>query len=275
MMLFVYLSILTIIASAALSNLDWSAVNPVTNKVVRVYNLASVDGLLKMLTSAINNFVTMPALGMVLTCMLGVGVANESGLFLVGLRGMVQRSKGSDLKIIVIFVIACVLSHIAGGTGFVVMPPLGALIFTAMGRNPLAGLMCAYASVTGAFASNVIVTSMDVITVSFTEAAAKMVIPDITLSPAIGYYYSLATVVPIVIAAVLITTHIVEPRLGKYTGKGIGQEDNKVISEQDYNGLKYGLWSMVIFIAAICVGIISGILVDPVTGSALSANLLS
>ena len=132
--------------------------------------------------------------------------------------------------------------------------------------------MCAYASVTGAFASNVIVTSMDVITVSFTEAAAKKVIPEITLSPAIGYYYSLATVVPIVSAAVLITTHIVEPRLGKYTGKGIGQEDNKVISEQDYNGLKYGLWSMVIFIAAICVGIISGILVDPVTGSALSAK---
>ncbi|MGL5513822.1 MAG: AbgT family transporter [Sporomusa sp.] len=110
-------------ASAVLSYFDWSAVNSVTNKVVQVYNLASINGLLKMLTSAISNFVTMPALGMVLTCMLGVGVANESGLFLVGMRGMVQRSKGSDLKIIIIFVIACVLSHIAGGTGFVVMPP--------------------------------------------------------------------------------------------------------------------------------------------------------
>ncbi|MGL5513821.1 MAG: AbgT family transporter [Sporomusa sp.] len=73
-------------------------------------------------------------------------------------------------------------------------------------------------------------------------------------------------------AAVLITTHIVEPRLGKYTGKGIGEEDNKVISEQDYNALKYGLWSMVIFIAIIGVGMVSGILSDPVTGSALSGK---
>lgn len=274
MMLFVYLSIITIVASAVLSYFDWSAVNPVTQKIVKVYNLASIDGLLKMLTSAIDNFVTMPALGMVLTCMLGVGVANESGLFLVGLHGMVQRSKGSDLKIIVIFIIACVLSHITGGTGFVVMPPLGALIFTAMGRNPLAGLMCAYASVTGAFACNVIVTSMDVITVSFTEAAAKMVIPDISLSPAIGYYYSLATVVPVVIAAVLITTHVVEPRLGKYTGKGIAGESNKAIAERDYTALKYALWSMVVFTAIICIGVIPehGILKDPVTGSALSGK---
>lgn len=276
MMLFVYLSIITIIASAVLTYFDWSAINPVTKKIVKVYNLATVDGLLKMLTSAISNFVTMPALGMVLTCMLGVGVANESGLFLVGLRGMVERSKGSDLKIIVIFTIACVLSHITGGTGFVVMPPLGALIFTAMGRNPLAGMMCAYASVTGAFACNVVVTSMDVITVSFTEAAAKMVIPDISLSPAIGYYYSLATVIPVTIAAVLITTHVVEPRLGKYMGKGIddGERSGKSISELDFKALKYALWSMAIFAGVICAGIIPehGILKDAATGSALTGK---
>jgi aminobenzoyl-glutamate transport protein len=143
-----------------------------------------------------------------------------------------------------------------------------------MGRNPLAGLMCAYASVTGAFACNVIVTSMDVITVSFTEAAAKMVIPDISLSPAIGYYYSLATVVPVTIAAVLITTHIVEPRLGKYTGKGIEGGTDKTIAEHDYTALKYALWSMAAFIAIICIGVIPehGILKDPATGSALSGK---
>ena len=41
------------------------------------------------------------------------------------------------------------MADAAGGTGFVVMPPLGAIIFLAMGRNPLAGMLCAYGAVSG------------------------------------------------------------------------------------------------------------------------------
>lgn len=175
MMLFVWLSIITVAASFVLSKIGFSGVNPATGEVVSVYNLLSAEGLVRMITTAVSNFTGLSALGMVLVCMLGVGVCDRAGLFSVALRNVVENSKGSNLKIICIFVFMCVMADAAGGTGFVVMPPLGAIIFLAMGRNPLAGMLCAYGAVSGAFASNLLVTSMDVVNLSFTETAAKLV----------------------------------------------------------------------------------------------------
>ena len=228
MMLFVWLSIITVAASFVLSKIGFSGVNPATGEVVSVYNLLSAEGLVRMITTAVSNFTGLSALGMVLVCMLGVGVCDRAGLFSVALRNVVENSKGSNLKIICIFVFMCVMADAAGGTGFVVMPPLGAIIFLAMGRNPLAGMLCAYGAVSGAFASNLLVTSMDVVNLSFTETAAKLVDPDMALSPAINYYFSAFSVFTLTAMAVFVTVKVVEPRLGQYTGTGAGEEVSAV-----------------------------------------------
>ena len=173
MLLFIYLCIAVIAISAVCSIFHVSAVNPVTGELVEVVNLFSKDGFVRMLTTFVTNFTGTSALGLTLTCMLGVGVAEASGLFHVALRGL-AKAKGSDLKVIAIFCFVCVMADCTGGAGFVVMPPLGALIWAAMGRNPMAGMLAAYASVSGAFASNLMITSMDVVNMGYTEAAAKL-----------------------------------------------------------------------------------------------------
>lgn len=274
MLLFVFLSIATILLSFVLSSIGFSGVNPITHKAVKVYNLLSRDGFIIMLTSAVNNFTGLPALGMVLVCMLGVGLCDRSGLFLIGLRGMIENSKGSDIKIITVFTFACILSHVAGGTGFVVMPPLGAMIFSAMGRNPLAGMLAAYATVSGAFASNVVVTSMDVVTVSFTLAAAKLVIPDISLSPAITYYFSAISALILTAASVILTTKVIEPRLGVYKGGNAAEEKNHQITPEEKKALRYAVIAGLLLIVLVCIGAIpeNGILRDPATGSALASK---
>lgn len=274
MLLFIFLSLAAILLSAALSSAGFSAINPITQKTVKVYNLLSIDGFILMLTSAVTNFTSLPALGMVLVCMMGVGVCDRAGLFLVGLRGMIENSKGSDLKIITIFTVACLLSHVAGGTGFVVMPPLGAMIFAAMGRNPLAGMMAAYATVSGAFASNYVITSMDVVTVSFTLAAAKLVIPDIALSPAITYYFSAISATSLTIASVVLTIKVLEPRLGPYTGTYGADQEHHAITPEEKKALRYAIISGLIFIAVVCLGVFpeNGILRDVKTASALSSK---
>lgn len=274
MLLFIYLSIATILLSSVLSSIGFSGVNPITKKTIYVYNLLSVDGLILILTTAVNNFTGLPALGMVLVCMLGVGVCDRAGLFLVGLRGMIESSKGSDLRIIFVFTVACLLSHVAGGTGFVVMPPLGAIIFAAMGRNPIAGMLAAYATVSGAFASNYVITSMDVVTVSFTLAAAKLVIPDIALSPAITYYFSAISAFSLTIASVYITTRVLEPRLGPYTGGYGADQEHHQITPQEKKALRYAVMAGLIFIAVVCLGVLpeNGILRDAASKSALSSK---
>ena len=102
--------------------------NPVTGEVIEAYNLLSVKGFVKMLVTAQGNFTGVSALGMVLVCMMGVSLCEQSGLFRVALKGTVENSRGSDLKVMVIFFICCVLADCAGGAGWVVLPPLGAMI---------------------------------------------------------------------------------------------------------------------------------------------------
>lgn len=180
--------------------------------------------------------------------MLGVGVCDRAGLFSVALRNVVENSKGSNLKIICIFVFMCVMADAAGGTGFVVMPPLGAIIFLAMGRNPLAGMLCAYGAVSGAFASNLLVTSMDVVNLSFTETAAKLVDPDMALSPAINYYFSAFSVFTLTAMAVFVTVKVVEPRLGQYTGTGAGEEVSAVTGTEK-KALKWAVIAVAVYLA--------------------------
>ena len=143
MLMFIVLALAVVVISGICSALGVSAVNPATGEVVEVVNLFSIDGLMKMLTKAVTNFTGMSALGLTLTCMLGVGLCESSGLFNVALKGLATNSKGSDLKVIAVFVFVCVMADCTGGAGFVVMPPVGALLWAAMGRNPMAGMLAA------------------------------------------------------------------------------------------------------------------------------------
>ena len=131
MLMFIVLALAVVVISGICSALGVSAVNPATGEVVEVVNLCSIDGMLKMLTKAVTNFTGMSALGLTLTCMLGVGLCESSGLFNVALKGLATNSKGSDLKVIAVFVFVCVMADCTGGAGFVVMPPVGALLWAA------------------------------------------------------------------------------------------------------------------------------------------------
>lgn len=273
--LFIYLSIAVILLSFICAKAGLSAINPATGKEVVAFNLLSVDGFIKMLTQAVNNFTTLPALGLVLVCMMGVGLCDHSGLFNVALKGLVERSNASDTKIIAIFCFLCVMADCTGGAGFVVMPPLGAIIWASMRRNPMAGMFAAYASVSGAFASNLMITSMDVVNVSFTETAAQLVNPQYTLSPAINWYFSAFSVPVLTIVSVLITIKFVEPHLGKYN-PAYADSDNdssdSATSEQELKALKSAGISLVIFVAVVVALLFSGILNDPKTGSAIASS---
>ncbi len=170
---------------------------------------------------------------------------DHSGLFNVALKGLVERSKASDIKIIAIFCFLCVMADCTGGAEFVVMPPLGAIIWASMRRNPMAGMFAAYASVSGAFASNLMITSMDVVNVSFTQTAAQLVNPQYALSPAINWYFSAFSVPVLTIVAILITVKFVEPHLGKYNPAYA----DSATSEQELKALKSAEISVLIFAA--------------------------
>jgi aminobenzoyl-glutamate transport protein len=185
--LFVWLAGIAIAVSLIASLLNVSAVHPLTGETIEVVNLVSVSGFQRMIMNVVSNFAGFPPLGLVLTCILGVGLAEKTGLFSVLLRKTLGNVKGSKVVMIVIF--TSIMANAAADTGFIVMPPLAAMLFAASGMNPLVGMMAAYAAVAGGFSANLIINSLDVLIVSFTQPAAALVDPNLVVNPACNWYF--------------------------------------------------------------------------------------
>lgn len=273
MVFFVYFSIIVIVASWICSTLGVSVVNPTTGKAVTAYNLLSRDGIIRMLTNMVSNFQTLSVLGPVLVCMFGVGICERSGLFRVVLQKIVESSHGADLRVIVIFTFVGVMADAAGGTGYVVMPVLGAALFSSMGKHAVAGALCGYATVSGAFCANLLLTNMDIVNCSFTVTAAQMLDPSFNASPAMTYFFSATSVFILTVASVFVTTRIVEPRLRNRSNGVVSERQIDVLTPDENRGLFAALVAVLAYAAVLLIMCVpeNGWLRDPKTGSLVIA----
>lgn len=85
--LFVILSVVVLISSWIGNKLGMRAEIPSDGETVEVTNLLSAEGLQKMVSEAVENFITFPPLGVILIVMLGIAVAEHSGLLGAAMRG--------------------------------------------------------------------------------------------------------------------------------------------------------------------------------------------
>ena len=178
-----------------------------------------------------------------------------------------------------VVVFAGVMSSIASDAGYVVLVPLGAVIFMSCGRHPLAGIAAAFAGVSGGFSANLFPGPVDALLAGMTTEGAHMFDPSYSASPVGNWYFIMASTVVITLIGTLVTEKIVEPRLGKYRGELIaGDEDAmKPLDEKEKRGLKFaGLFALVgiILIGALVVPA-NGILRNPETGEILSSPFMN
>lgn len=131
--------------------LPGETINPSTmeleKQVVSAVSLLTREGLSYMLTSAVSNFTSFAPLGVVLVTMLGVGFAEGSGYLSALIRWAILSTPRGIVTPMLVFL--GVMSNIASDVGYVVLIPIGAVIFKAYGRHPIAGLAAAFAGVSG------------------------------------------------------------------------------------------------------------------------------
>ena len=194
---------------------------------LEVKSLLTLDGIRWMLLSAVDNFIDFAPLGPVLTVMIGIGVAERTGFISMGLKVLVTKVPDSALTATVVF--AGVMSSMAADAGYVVLTPLGALLFASVKRHPLAGLAAAYAGVSGGFSANLLITGLDPMLSALTQQAAQSLDPTYTVNPACNYYFMVASTAMLTIIGTFVTTRIVEPMLGTWDpslGDGLPEESN-------------------------------------------------
>jgi aminobenzoyl-glutamate transport protein len=210
-------------------------------------SLLSTEGVRFMYTSLIPNFMAFTAVGLIIVAMLGVGVAEESGLIKALIRKLVVVAPPKLLVYIMVFV--GIVSSIAADAGYLVLIPLAGAAFLSVGRHPLAGLAAGFAAVAGAFTVNMLIKPLDAVLVEFTNDAIHLVDPDLSIGLASNLLFSAASVVFLTVVIALVTERVIEPRLGKYESKDV-ENENASLSPEEKRGLKfagYGLWGALLF----------------------------
>ncbi|WP_068676981.1 AbgT family transporter [Oceanobacillus sp. Castelsardo] len=254
--LFAILALFVILLSAALQPLGISVEHPgEEGTMVEIKNLLSAEGIQYIFTSMTDNFIGFAPLGVVLLTMLGIGVAERTGLISALLRGFVLSVPNRFITLGLVF--AGIMSSVASDAGYVVLPPLGALIFAALGRHPLAGLAAAFAGVSGGFSANLLLSGTDAMLGEMTIAAAAIIDPAYaeSMNIAMNWLFIAVSVFVLTILGAWVTERIVEPRLGAY--KGDQKEELEVLQPIEKKGL---IWAG---IAAVVGVLLASLLVLP------------
>lgn len=246
-MIFLILTIIVLLVSALGEALGWQVTyedaklgEEVTKKVV---NFLSGEGIATILSNAVGWFTSFAPLGVVLVAMLGVGLAEKAGLLGSLIEKGVTKAPRSIISYAVVFI--GIMSNIAADAGYVVLIPLGAVIFIGFKRHPLAGMAAAFAGVSGGFSANLLFGSIDALLAGITNEAMGY--------EAVGllsnWFFMIASTFMITIIGGLITDKIVEPRLGEW--KGIPKVEGKVEDEVINKGLKAALIAFVVYSAVV------------------------
>jgi len=209
--LFVILMFAIWILSAGLSTFEFSEIDPRSKSPIVVNNLLTGASLAAFLSGMVTTFTSFAPLGIVLVAMLGVGVAEHSGFINTGIKAMLGVTPKMLLTPMLILV--AIVSHTATDAGYVLVIPLGGVIFLAAGRHPIAGIAAAFAGVSGGFSANFIPSGIDPLLQGFTQSAAQLIDPNIQLNPLNNWFFTSASCIVIVLLGWFVTDKIVEPRL--------------------------------------------------------------
>ncbi|MCB0809747.1 MAG: AbgT family transporter, partial [Flavobacteriales bacterium] len=272
--LFALFAALVVLLSWVFSLTGISAMHPGTGETVTPVNLLSMEGLHLILTKMVVNFTGFAPLGTVLVALLGIGIAEGSGLIGTVLRMVVLAAPARLLTFVIVF--SGVLSNTASEVGYVLLVPLAAVIFLAAGRHPLAGLAAAFAGVSGGYSANLLLGTIDPLLAGLSEEAARIIDPTYTVNPACNYYFMFVSTFIIAVLGTWVTEKLVVPRLGEYTGDEKPEEIRKS-TPAEKRGVWFAVASMVLFTVFILAGLLpeDGYLRDPETHMVLRSPFMS
>ncbi len=245
--------ILTWILSAWMSGMEFTEVKPGETEPVQVVNMLTLDNFAEFLTKMVEEFYTFPPLGIVLVALLGVGVAEHSGFINACLKSLLNITPARFLTPMLILV--AIISHTAADAGYVLVIPIGGVMFYAAGRHPLAGIACAFAGVSGGFSANFIVSGLDPLLSSLTQTGVDLVNPDYIVNPLCNILFTAFSCLFIIVVGWYVTDKIIEPRL---RGTPIDGDPDEIPKFDELTGReRLGMWAALISILLSCVVLVA------------------
>lgn len=241
-MLFVWALLIVWLLSFLLADVAFAEIDPRTKRPIEVKNQLAPEALTTFLARMVQTFVGFPPLGVVLVALLGVGVAEHTGFINALIKGMLAFTPTALLTPMLMAV--GIISHSAGDTGYVLVIPLGGVIFYAAGRHPLAGIAAAFAAVSGGFSCNFFPSGLDPLLQGFTQSSAQIIDPQRAVNPLCNYYFTALSSLLIIGLGWYLTDFVIEPRLRRDTAVDGSAEDMPTmerLTDREAAGLWAGL----------------------------------
>lgn len=273
--LFLIGTVLVIVASAVAAKTQWvveerlpeqtaalgqaaepSAVKWVaTGKTYEANNILTRDGLFWAISSMVKNFINFAPLGIVLVGMLGIGIAERTGFIGSALKAMLMVVPKQLLTPAVVFM--GIMSSLTSDAGYIILPPLAAALYKAVGRSPLAGLAAVFAGVAAGFNANLFITSLEPLLAGLANSGAQVIDPDYQLNPACNWWFMIVSTVVMTGTGWFVADVIVEKRLaakspeeGGPTSVDVSDLAKQQLSPEDWRALKV---STAVFVAGLAV----------------------
>lgn len=276
--MFALLSVGIVLLSGLCAKLGVSATGEVIDsktlelaeQTITAVSLMTKEGLAYMLTHAVSNFTSFAPLGVVLVTMLGVGCAEGSGYLSALMKKAVSVTPAMIVTPMLVFL--GVISNVATDIGYVVLIPIGAVIFMAYGRHPMAGLAAAFAGVSGGFSANLLIGTLDPMLAGISSEAARIIDPTYTVEATANWFFMIVSTFVIVIIGTFVTDKIVEPRLKTHKYSSTTVADATALHDKERTALLWANLSLLIIVVMIVLAAIpqNSFLRNPVTGSLMS-----
>lgn len=254
--IFLVLIGIVIVLSAVLAlfgaGVTYDRADPVTSEIetvrTEIRSLLSFEGIRFMVTSPVANFLGFGAVGVIIVAMIGVGLAEQSGLIATLVKQIVKVAPRSIFTFIVVML--GVVSSIAADAGYLVLVPLGAAAFHSLGRHPLAGLAAAFSGVAGVFLVNLFVTPTDALLVEMTNDAIALEDPTAEVTLVGNLWFMIVSSLLMGVICTVLTEKFVEPHLGRYEG-GAAIEEGAELTEAERRGLRNAGYALLGFVALV------------------------
>ena len=235
-LMFIYISIFVLLASAVLGSLgvvahttlgDFPINNLLGQEPIEVLKVGASgatvserysNGLSYIIGTAINNFMDMKAIGSILIIMLAIGLMEHSGYLSIAMKSVVKATPVKLVTPVVIF--------------------LGVM-------SNLASVAAGFAGVSGGFSANLFVSSTDALLLPFTQAAAEtgdaLAGTNLagSLSVTSNWFFMMASTAVIMLLGTLVIDKFVEPRLGKYNKSEASIDQNHNETEKEIKAFKF------------------------------------
>ena len=258
-MFFIYLSLLVVIISGIANALNFQVTydklttisGEVESTTVAVNSLLSLEGLKYLITSAADNLKNFAPFTALLIGAISFGIALKSS-FLKVLFARICH-KVPKWVIVFIYTLLCVVLSVEGNAAYVLLLPLGAIIFMSMNRNPIGGLSLGFASIATGHGAGLFVNALDNELITKTEASVALV--GNNSSYAVLQNSNLIFIIVATLLISIVCTIICEKVISRKMGRNqIEDEDEFVIEEKkESKGLTAVLIATIIYLVPLII----------------------